>query len=144
MLPGMGNTGAHQLEEAVASCLAVLRTATDRDWDGVKAGRLEWSCRDTAEHIAGDLISYAGQLAGRAQHAYVPFDIAFDDGTDNSGALEVISTTGALLAAAIRTTPARPAPSTRTRSAARTARASPRWAPPKCCCTRTTSPRAWA
>jgi len=113
MLPGMGttggnmagHTGAHQVEEAVASCLALLGTATDRDWDGVKAGRLEWSCRYTAEHIADDLISYAGQLAGRAQHAYVPFALTLDDGTDNSGVLDVIRTTGALLAAAIRTTP---------------------------------------
>lgn len=105
MLPGMGNTGAHHVEEAVASCLALLETATDQDWDGVKAGRLEWSCRFTAEHIASDLISYAGQLAGRAQHAYVPFALTLDDGTDNSGVLEVIRTTGALLAAAIRTTP---------------------------------------
>ncbi len=114
MLPRMGTTGgktdadqtdAHQVEEAVASCLALLGTATDRDWAGVKAGRLDWSCRLTAEHIAGDLISYAGQLAGRPQHAYVPFDITLDDGTDNSGVLDVIRTTGALLAAAVRTTP---------------------------------------
>jgi len=105
MLPGMGTTGAPQVEEAVASCRALLGTATDRDWDGVKADRLEWSCRYTAEHIASDLISYAGQLAGRAQHAYFPFDIALDDGTDNSGVLDVIGATGALLAAAVRTAP---------------------------------------
>ncbi|MDV9175406.1 GNAT family N-acetyltransferase [Streptomyces sp. W16] len=101
----MGSTGALEVEEAVASCLALLSTATERDWDGVRAGRLEWSCRRTAEHIASDLISYAGQLAGRAQHAYLPFDIALDDGTDNSGVLEVIGATGALLSATVRTTP---------------------------------------
>lgn len=118
MLPRMGttggdtgaNAGADKLEEAVEGCVALLRTATGADWRGpdwekATAGRLEWSCRYTAEHIAGDLIAYAGQLAGRAQNAYFPFDIAFDDGTDNSGVLEVIWTTGALLAAAVRTTP---------------------------------------
>nr|WSY53948.1 GNAT family N-acetyltransferase [Streptomyces sp. NBC_00886] len=101
----MGITGAQQVEEAVASCVALLRTATGQDWEKAKAGRLEWSCRYTAEHIASDLIAYAGQLAGRAQHAYVPFDIALDDGTDTSGVLDVIDATGALLAAAVRTTP---------------------------------------
>ncbi|MDR3079480.1 MAG: GNAT family N-acetyltransferase, partial [Streptomyces sp.] len=97
--------GGEQVEEAVAGCVAVLRTAADRDWDGVRAGRLEWSCRQAAEHIASDLIAYAGQLAGRAQDAYVPFEITLDEGTDNRGALQVIETTGALLAAAVATAP---------------------------------------
>ncbi len=143
------NAGADELEEAVEGCVALLRTATGADWRGpdwekATAGRLEWSCRYTAEHIAGDLIAYAGQLAGRAQNAYFPFDITFDDGTDNSGVLEVIWTTGALPPPPSAPPRARCVPSTRTRSAARTARASPRWAPPRCCCTPTTSPRAWA
>ncbi|MFD4970855.1 GNAT family N-acetyltransferase [Streptomyces sp. NPDC058424] len=101
----MRTWGGEQVEQAVASTVALLRTATDRDWDGVMAGRLEWSCRRTAEHIAGDLIAYAGQLAGRAQSAYVPFEITLDEGTKNTDALDVIETTGALLAAAVRTTP---------------------------------------
>ncbi|WP_199811606.1 GNAT family N-acetyltransferase [Streptomyces sp. NRRL S-340] len=97
--------GGDEVEQAVAGAVAVLRTAADRDWEGVRAGRLEWSCRRTAEHVAGDLISYAGQLAGRAQNAYVPFEITLDEGTDNTGALEVIEATGRLLSAAVRTTP---------------------------------------
>jgi RimJ/RimL family protein N-acetyltransferase len=101
----MRDTGGEQVEAAVAGAVALLRTATGQDWEKAGAGRLEWSCRFTAEHIASDLIAYAGQLAGRAQHAYVPFDIALDDGTDNSGVLDVIRTTGALLAATVRTTP---------------------------------------
>ncbi|WP_367322293.1 GNAT family N-acetyltransferase [Streptomyces sp. HUAS ZL42] len=107
----MRSTGGDQVEEAVAGCVAALRTAVDRDWEGVKAGRLEWSCRKTAGHIASDLIAYAGQLAGRAQDAYVPFEITLDgtedglDPADNAGILQVIETTGTLLAAAVRTTP---------------------------------------
>ncbi|MDQ0991548.1 GNAT family N-acetyltransferase [Streptomyces sp. V3I7] len=97
--------GGEQVEEAVADCTALLRTAVERDWRAVKAGRLDWSCRETAEHIASDLIAYAGQLAGRPQDAYVPFEIALDEGTGNAGLLHVIETTGALLAAAVRTTP---------------------------------------
>ncbi|MDG9726057.1 GNAT family N-acetyltransferase [Streptomyces sp. DH41] len=101
----MRSMGGEQVEEAVASAVALLRTATDRDWEATAAGRLKWSCRETAEHIAGDLIAYAGQLAGRATEAYVPFEITFDDGTDNEGVLHVIETTCALLAATLRTTP---------------------------------------
>ncbi|MFF4834838.1 GNAT family N-acetyltransferase [Streptomyces sp. NPDC001315] len=107
----MREMGGDQVEEAVAGCVAALRPAVDADWAGVKAGRLEWNCRETAAHIASDLIAYAGQLAGRAQQAYVPFEITLDgtddglDPADNPGILEVIETTGALLAAAVRTAP---------------------------------------
>lgn len=101
----MTDMGGDQIEEAVASCAALLRAAAGRDWDGVRAGRLEWSCRRTAEHIASDLIAYAGQLAGRAGTAYVPFGITVDEGTGDAGVVDVIETTGALLAAAVRTTP---------------------------------------
>ncbi|MFD5819980.1 GNAT family N-acetyltransferase [Streptomyces sp. NPDC127038] len=101
----MTDMGGDRVEEAVASCAALLRAADGRDWEGVRAGRLEWDCRRTAEHIASDLIAYAGQLAGRPQSAYVPFHITLDEGTGIAGAVEVIETTGALLAAAVRTTP---------------------------------------
>ncbi|MFQ6141581.1 GNAT family N-acetyltransferase [Streptomyces seoulensis] len=93
------------MERAVADAVAVLRTAVDRDWAGTRAGRLEWDCRRTAEHIASDLIAYAGQLAGRVQNAYAPFRISLDECTGNADVLDVIGTTGALLAAAVRTAP---------------------------------------
>jgi RimJ/RimL family protein N-acetyltransferase len=97
--------GGEQVEEAVASCLAALRPAVHRDWEEVRAGRVEWSCHRTALHISGDLLAYAGQLAGRVQDAYAPFEITLDEGTGNAGLLQVIETTGALLAAAVRTAP---------------------------------------
>ncbi|WP_107071800.1 GNAT family N-acetyltransferase [Streptomyces sp. CCM_MD2014] len=101
----MRSMGGERVEEAVAGAVALLRTATDRDWQGTRAGRLDWDCRYTAEHIASDLIAYAGQLAGRATEAYVPFEITLDEGTGNEDVLQVIETTGALLAATVRTTP---------------------------------------
>ncbi|MFD8388383.1 GNAT family N-acetyltransferase [Streptomyces sp. NPDC059680] len=89
--------------EAVAGCTAALRAAVDRDWRAVRAKGLEWDCHATAVHVADDLIAYAANLAGRAQDAYVPFELTLDEGTDNAGLLHVIETTGALLAAAVRT-----------------------------------------
>ncbi|WDV56847.1 GNAT family N-acetyltransferase [Streptomyces coeruleorubidus] len=93
------------MEQAVAECVGLLGAVAARDWEGVRAGRLEWSCRETAVHIAEDLIGYAGQLAGREPEGYTPFEISLEEGTDNAGALRVINTMGALFAAAIRTTP---------------------------------------
>ncbi|WP_405771228.1 GNAT family N-acetyltransferase [Streptomyces sp. NBC_01538] len=107
----MLSTGGKEVEEAVASIVALLRPAVDRDWADINAGRMDWSCRETAEHVASDLVAYAGQLASRAQSRYVPFDITIDgregglDPADNEGILDVITTTGALLTAAIRTAP---------------------------------------
>jgi RimJ/RimL family protein N-acetyltransferase len=91
--------------QAVAGCTAALRAAVDRDWTAVRAGRVEWDCHATAVHVADDLIAYAANLAGRAQDAYVPFELTLDEGTGNAGLLHVIETTGALLAAAVRTAP---------------------------------------
>ncbi|TLS41277.1 GNAT family N-acetyltransferase [Streptomyces montanus] len=101
----MRDMGGDQVEEAVAGAVALLRTAAgERDWS-VNAGRLDWSCRRTAEHIASDLIAYAGQLAGRPTDRYVPFDITFDECEGVEDVLDVIEATGALLAAAVRTAP---------------------------------------
>ncbi|MFC5217832.1 GNAT family N-acetyltransferase [Streptomyces coerulescens] len=101
----MRHMGGERVTEAVASCVALLRSAADRDWETVRAGRLEWSCHQTAFHIAEDLIAYAGQLAGRAQDTYVPFEITLDEGTDHEGLIQVVETTGALFSATLRTTP---------------------------------------
>ncbi|MEU0738218.1 GNAT family N-acetyltransferase [Streptomyces sp. NPDC006134] len=101
----MRNTGGERVDEAVASAVALLRTATDRDWEQVRARGLEWSCRMTAVHIAECLVGYAGQLTGRAADGYVPFEISLEEGTGNEGALRVIEAMGGLLSATVRTTP---------------------------------------
>ncbi|WP_445280576.1 GNAT family N-acetyltransferase [Streptomyces sp. DSM 118148] len=101
----MRPVNGEDVTKAVDGCLAVLGPVAGRDWEGVRGSGLEWSCRKTVEHVAGALISYAGQLAGRPQDAYTPFGIEIDAGTGNAGLLEVVRTTGALLAAAVRTTP---------------------------------------
>ncbi|MEU7322258.1 GNAT family N-acetyltransferase [Streptomyces griseoviridis] len=97
--------GADRVDEAVAGCVGTLRGAVERDWTEVRAAGLEWSCHETATHIADDLLAYAANLAGRAQDGYVPFELRLDDGTGNAGLLQVIETTGALLTAAVRTAP---------------------------------------
>src|SRR5215208_1523422 len=101
----MRDLGGERVGEAVASAVALLRTATDRDWKEVRAGGLEWSCRRTAEHLAEALLRYASQLAGRATEHRVPLAFALADGTDDDSLLDVLRTTGSLLMATLRTTP---------------------------------------
>ncbi|MEU5959194.1 GNAT family N-acetyltransferase [Streptomyces sp. NPDC047525] len=100
----MLSMGGDQLDEAVAHAAKVLRTAVGLDWS-VKAGGLDWSCLETAEHIACDLVSYAGQLTGRATDGWVPFEISLDEGSGPKDAISVIESTGGLLSAVLRTTP---------------------------------------
>ncbi|CAM5510793.1 GNAT family N-acetyltransferase OS=Streptomyces alboniger OX=132473 GN=CP975_15710 PE=4 SV=1 [Streptomyces alboniger] len=50
-------------------------------------------------------MAYAGQLAGRAAGAYVPFEVAPRRGLGTEDAIHVIEATGRILAAVVRTTP---------------------------------------
>lgn len=97
--------GGEQVDEAVAACTALLRSATDLDWT-VTAGPLDWNCRDTAVHIAEDLLGYASQLAARVRTGYVPFGMVVEEGTDQAGLVDVVEATGRLFSAAVVTTPA--------------------------------------
>ncbi|MFI6206893.1 GNAT family N-acetyltransferase [Streptomyces sp. NPDC051041] len=101
----MHAVGGEQVEAAVAHCVALLRTVADRDWDGVTAGRLEWSCRHTAAHLPHAFLMYAGHLAGRVHDRRLPLRISVDEGADNAGVLRAVEAAGALLATAIRTAP---------------------------------------
>jgi RimJ/RimL family protein N-acetyltransferase len=101
----MQTMGGEQVTEAVAHAVSVLRTATDRDWAGTAAGRLEWDCRHTAEHLARCFLGYATRLAGRIRDGRLPFHVVLDVEAGNADALDVVEATGALLAAAVATTP---------------------------------------
>lgn len=61
--------------ERYAYASSLLEAAADRDWS-VVAGELTWTCRETAEHIANALLSYAGQLICEPVSGWLPFDIA--------------------------------------------------------------------
>jgi hypothetical protein len=62
------------LDAVVGIACHRLVDAADRDWD-VPATRMTWTCRATVEHVADDLLSYAGQLAVRSPELddIVPF-----------------------------------------------------------------------
>ncbi|MFG1699275.1 hypothetical protein [Nonomuraea sp. NPDC049309] len=110
---------ADDLQEVVARAVETLAQADEpAAWD-VRAGSLEWTCWETAEHLADDLFAYAVQLGLTVPplDRYVPFKMgsARPGGPRNSvhadraggvtGLLQVLQSTGALLIAAVRTAP---------------------------------------
>lgn len=54
---GMEGPAAAHIDQAVTASLTVLSPATDADWQ-LLAGDLEWTCGQTAAHIAHDLLAY--------------------------------------------------------------------------------------
>lgn len=58
--------GPEDVREAAAACRVALSDLVDLDWSR-RAGELDWSCRQTLEHIPATNIFYASQLATTAQ-----------------------------------------------------------------------------
>jgi GNAT superfamily N-acetyltransferase len=104
-----GEAAARAVTDAVTEAVAALRPAADRDWSAVRAGRVEWDCLRTAEHVVSDLFAYATQLATCAPDAYRPVEYVLDPGAEPEAgaaeALEAIEAGGVMLALACRTAP---------------------------------------
>jgi hypothetical protein len=88
------------VERAAATMVRVLRPYASADWQ-VPAGSLDWSCAETAAHVAHDLMAYAGQLAARATDGYLPFDLVMRDGTPPDRTLQVVTACARLLSEAV-------------------------------------------
>jgi hypothetical protein len=109
---------AADVRQAVYLAADALAPVVRRDWR-VPAGDLDWDCWETVEHIADDLFAYAGQLGPRRPSAEgpVPFSWQYrrpggpalsvwavpEDGP--AGLLQVLESSGALLAAMVEVTP---------------------------------------
>lgn len=91
---------ATDIELAVSLATEALRGVAHRDWSTPAAG-LDWSCYDTAVHVAEDLVSYAAQLAVRATDGYVPLEVRADEGTTPAGVLDMITASGRFLSAIV-------------------------------------------
>jgi hypothetical protein len=91
-MPAVG--GAHVVE-AVDEMRRALLPHRGADW-GVRAGVLEWSCGETAGHVAEVLVKYAAQVAGSVAESYLPFDVAVRPSPPRD-VLEVVAAAGRLL-----------------------------------------------
>lgn len=117
--PGRAPVTADDVALAVRLAVEALRPASAEAWQR-PAGTLEWSCWETAEHLADDLFAYAAQIgpARPPLTTEVPFrwerrrpggppNVTFaDPAAGPEGLLQVVEACGALLVAMVRTTPA--------------------------------------
>ncbi|WP_051480395.1 hypothetical protein [Cellulomonas sp. KRMCY2] len=91
-------TLADLVPAATAACVSALEPHTDLDWRAARAGDLDWSCWDTALHIADDLYFYAVQLVyGRAGPDYLSTELALDSEATVPRLLDAIVVHGELL-----------------------------------------------
>ncbi|MEY9844669.1 hypothetical protein ABH940_001738 [Streptacidiphilus sp. BW17] len=90
------------LDASVAEMLRVLGPHTTADWT-VPAGTLTWSCRETASHVAHDLLAYACQLTARPDDAYLPLDLTVRPSASLAQVLQTVVACGGLLSAALAT-----------------------------------------
>jgi uncharacterized protein (TIGR03083 family) len=91
--------GAH-VDAAVGEMVAVLAPRSEDDW-GVRAGSLDWSCRETAAHVAHDLAAYAVQVAARGTAGYLPVDLVTSPDARVPDLLRVVEACGRLLRLAV-------------------------------------------
>ncbi|MBT2448863.1 GNAT family N-acetyltransferase [Streptomyces sp. ISL-43] len=91
---------SQDIDTAVSLTARALRDVAHLDWSAPAAG-LEWSCHDTAVHVAEDFTAYAAQLTVRAADGYVPLEIRAEEGTGPAGIIEMIEASGGFLSAAV-------------------------------------------
>src|SRR5688500_15044744 len=89
--------------EAARLSRTTLEGHLGKDWS-VPAGPLDWSCRETVDHVCVALGSYCGRMAVGAREPYPPFRLE-----NPQASIEALVTsvwTGAsILAAIVRSTP---------------------------------------
>ncbi len=102
MLGAMGAMGPADVEQGAEEMQRALRPHVGEDWSG-PAGPLEWSCRETAVHVAHDLLAYAAQVAARAPAAYLPLDLIVDRDAGPEEVLDVVSACAGLLCSVLAT-----------------------------------------
>ncbi|MFD0425832.1 VOC family protein [Streptomyces parvus] len=109
---------ADDVTTAVRLAVDVLAKAPADRWE-TRAGSLEWTCWETAEHLGDDLFAYAVQLGPRTPplDRDVPFRwtpdreggphnaVFADREAGPAGLLATLEASGALLASMVRTTP---------------------------------------
>ncbi|MGW6582033.1 VOC family protein [Streptomyces globisporus] len=109
---------ADDVTTAVRLAVDTLAKAPADRWEA-RAGSLEWTCWETAEHLGDDLVSYAVRLGPRTppMEQNLPFRwtserpggqeglLFVDRSAGPAGLLATVEARGALLASMVRTTP---------------------------------------
>jgi hypothetical protein len=77
-----------------------LDSSLDADWNRL-AGDLDWSCRQTGEHVADDLFSYASQVLAQPVDDYLPIEVTVPDEAPPADLVRSIVMCGELLRLAV-------------------------------------------
>jgi len=91
------------VRKACEFCRAILESRSEADWS-VRAGSLEWDCRQTVAHISDALGFYAMHLGGRATH-WLKFDIVPHADASNRHLGRLVGATGEVLAQVLDAAP---------------------------------------
>jgi hypothetical protein len=86
-------------------CATVLNKGADLDWS-LLAGDLEWTCRDTLDHIALGVLGYAGLLIDRPTDRYITLFGSLDPAASIPACLSGLRIASTLLATTVRDAPA--------------------------------------
>jgi hypothetical protein len=92
---------ADDLDAAVTAVVTTLQAGVDRDWS-VPAGSLEWSCRETVDHMCHCLINYSAQVAVQASTHYVRTFSRARLETSTPDLIEVVEACSRILAQVVR------------------------------------------
>ncbi|WP_326819956.1 maleylpyruvate isomerase N-terminal domain-containing protein [Streptosporangium sp. NBC_01756] len=91
------------LSAAADDCLAVLLEGAGQDWSR-PAGDLDWTCRQTLDHLALGLIGYAGLLIARPADRYITLFASLDPQAPIPTCLEGLRIATSLLVSTVRDT----------------------------------------
>lgn len=77
---------------------------SSESWES-QASNVDWNSRDTVDHVASDLIHYAGQVTAAPSDHYVTFRFDLTRARRNDQLVEAMTMAGGLLAAAVQVAP---------------------------------------
>ncbi|UYB37816.1 maleylpyruvate isomerase N-terminal domain-containing protein [Streptomyces sp. Je 1-4] len=86
-------------------CLAALLKNADQDWSR-PAHALDWTCRQTLDHLALGLMGYTGLLIARPDDRYITLFASLDPQAPIPACLDGLRIAASLLTSTVRDTPA--------------------------------------
>ncbi|ACZ89040.1 MULTISPECIES: maleylpyruvate isomerase N-terminal domain-containing protein [Streptosporangium] len=86
---------------AAADGVSVLAKGADQDWSR-DAGDLDWTCRQTLDHMALGVVGYAGLLIAQPADRYIALFASLDGQAPIPACLEGIRISATILASAVR------------------------------------------
>ncbi|MFE9390936.1 maleylpyruvate isomerase N-terminal domain-containing protein [Streptomyces sp. NPDC006784] len=105
MAPAATAPWTELLPAAADSSLAALLTAADQDWSRPAHG-LDWTCRETLDHLALGLTGYAGLLIARPRDRYITLFASLDPAAPVPACVEGLGIAASLLTSTVRDTAA--------------------------------------